>query len=150
MITEGKKAPAFSLKDDRGKTVKLSDFGGKKVVLYFYPRDNTPGCTKEACGFRDAYDDFLARGAVVIGVSGDGAESHQKFRKRHGLPFYLLKDEDHRVAEKYGAWGEKNMYGRKTFGMIRSTFIIDENGKVMKVFPKVKPDEHAAQVIALL
>ncbi len=150
MIEEGKKAPAFTLPDDRGEKIRLSDFKGKKVVLYFYPRDNTPGCTTEACGFRDVYDDIMAKGAVVMGVSTDSAASHQKFRLKLDLPFYLLVDEDHTVAEKYGAWGEKKMYGKTSFGIIRSTFVIDEKGKVIKVFPKVKPADHAAEVLALL
>jgi peroxiredoxin Q/BCP len=150
MIQEGRKAPAFSLKDDNGNTVKLSAFKGKKVVLYFYPRDNTPGCTKEACGFRDVYDSILAKGAVVIGVSSDSAESHRKFRERHGLPFYLLADQEHRAAEAYGAWAEKKLYGKTFFGIVRSTFLIDEKGKIIKVFPKVKPENHGREILELL
>jgi len=150
MIKEGSKAPQFTLKDDTGSSIRLSDFKGKKVVLYFYPRDNTPGCTKEACGFRDVYDEIMARGAVVMGISTDSAESHQKFKLKFGLPFYLLVDKDHKIAEKYGAWGEKKMYGKTSEGLIRSTFIIDENGKVIKVFPKVKPDEHAREVLEII
>ena len=150
MLEEGKKAPLFSLKDDDGKAVKLADFKGKKVVLYFYPRDNTPGCTKEACGFRDVYDDILAKGAVVVGVSADSAASHKKFREKYGLPFYLLVDEDHRTAEAYDVWAEKNMCGKKSFGIVRTTFIIDEKGIIKKVFPKVKPEKHAQEILELL
>jgi peroxiredoxin Q/BCP len=150
MITEGKKAPAFSLKDDKGNIIKLPDFKGKKVVLYFYPKDNTPGCTKEACSFRDAYDAILAKGAVVLGVSPDSGTSHWRFRERQGLPFYLLCDEDHKTAEAYGVWGEKTLYGRKYFGIFRTTFIIDGNGVVEKVFPKVKPENHGAEIVAAL
>jgi peroxiredoxin Q/BCP len=150
MIQEGGRAPVFSLKDDEGKTVKLSNFKGKKVVLYFYPRDNTPGCTKEACAFRDVYDGILAKGAVVIGVSADSAESHRKFRERYGLPFYLLADEEHKTAEAYGVWAEKKLYGKTYFGIVRSTFIIDEKGVVIKTFPKVKPENHGGEILALL
>jgi peroxiredoxin Q/BCP len=150
MVQNGSKAPAFSLKDDRGSTVKLSDFSGKKMVLYFYPRDNTPGCTKEACSFRDVYDEMLAKGAVIIGVSTDSVESHRKFRERHGLPFYLLTDEEHKAAEAYGVWAEKKLYGKTYFGIIRSTFIIDEHGLVVKTFPTVKPENHGQEILALL
>lgn len=150
MIAEGEKAPDFSLKDDTGADITLKQFKGKKVVLYFYPKDNTPGCNKEACSFRDAYDDIMAKGAVVIGVSRDSESSHQKFRLKFNLPFYLLIDADHAVAEAYGAWGEKKMYGKTSMGIIRSTFIIGEDGKVIKVFPKVKPDEHASEVLEYL
>lgn len=150
MLEEGKKAPLFSLKDGEGKTVKLADFKGKKIVLYFYPRDNTPGCTKEACGFRDVYDDILAKGAVVVGVSADSVSSHKKFREKHGLPFYLLADEDHSTADAYNVWAEKNMCGRKSFGIVRTTFIIDEKGIIKKVFPKVKPEKHAQEILEFL
>jgi peroxiredoxin Q/BCP len=150
MVQNGNKAPAFSLKDDQGNIVKLSDFKGKKVVLYFYPRDNTPGCTREACSFRDVYDDILAKGSVIIGVSTDSVESHRKFRERHGLPFYLLTDEEHQAAEAYGVWAEKKLYGKTYFGIIRSTFIIDEQGIVLKAFPTVKPDNHGREILALL
>jgi peroxiredoxin Q/BCP len=150
IVQEGGKAPAFSLKDDKGKTVKLSDFKGKKVVLYFYPKDNTSGCTKEACGFRDVYDDILAKGAVVLGVSPDSASSHGKFREKHGLPFYLLADEEHKAAEAYGVWSEKSLYGRKYFGIVRSTFIINEKGVIVKVFPKVKPEGHGEEILKLI
>jgi len=150
MLEEGKKAPIFSLKDDDGKTVKLADFKGKKIVLYFYPRDNTPGCTKEACGFRDVYDDILGKGAVVIGISADSVSSHKKFREKYGLPFYLLVDEDHRVSDVYNVWAEKNMCGRKSFGIARTTFIIDEKGIIKKIFTKVKPESHAREILELL
>jgi peroxiredoxin Q/BCP len=150
MLKEGAKAPAFSLKDDKGKTVKLSEFKGKKVVLYFYPRDNTSGCTKEACSFRDVYDDILAKGAVVLGLSPDSALSHGKFREKHGLPFYLLADENHKTAEAYGVWAEKSLYGRTYFGIVRSTFLIDENGRISKIFSKVKPEGHGEKILELL
>jgi peroxiredoxin Q/BCP len=120
------------------------------VVLYFYPKDGTPGCTKEACSFRDDYSLFLVKGAVVIGVSPDEQRSHQKFRAKYGLPFYLLSDPDHQVAEQYGAWGEKKLYGRTYEGILRSTFVIDADGKVVKVFRNVKPQGHAQQVIEFL
>ncbi len=150
MIIANMKAPAFSLPDDNGNIISLSDFTGKKVVVYFYPKDDTPGCTVEACSFRDAFDEFLEAGAVVLGISPDDAASHTHFRKRHNLPFHLLSDTDHKVAEAYGAWGEKNMYGKKHVGIIRSTFIVDEAGMIAKVFPKVKPEGHAAEVLKAL
>lgn len=149
MMYEGQIAPDFTLDDD-GVEVSLNDFKGKKVVLYFYPKDNTPGCTKEACSFRDAFDEFLEAGAVVLGVSPDGADSHRDFRRRYGLPFHLLSDPGHKVAEAYGAWGEKNLYGKIGLGVIRSTFVIDGNGVIAKVFPKVKPEGHAAEVLAAI
>jgi peroxiredoxin Q/BCP len=147
MIDEGKKAPPFSLKDQSGKTVKLSDFPGKHVVLYFYPRDSTPGCTQEACDFRDDHSALLKKGAVVLGVSPDTEKSHAKFATKYELPFPLLVDEDHAVAEKYGAWGEKVLYGRKFMGIIRSTFLIAPDGKVKKVWPKVKVAGHVGEVL---
>jgi peroxiredoxin Q/BCP len=150
MITAGQKAPGFSLPDDDGNSVSLSGFIGKKVIVYFYPRDNSPGCTKEACSFRDAFDEFMEAGAAVLGISPDSAASHAGFRKRHGLPFHLLSDRDHKVAEAYGAWGEKKLYGKTSMGIIRSTFIIDERGVVAKVFPKVKPEGHAEEVLKAL
>lgn len=140
----------FQLADETGKMVRLSDFRGKKIVIYFYPKDNTPGCTREACGFRDVYDEFLARGAVVIGISKDTAPSHARFKTRYNLPFYLLSDPDGQVIEAYGAWGEKKMMGRTYMGILRCTFIIDEEFRIARVFPKVKPDEHAAEVLAAL
>ncbi|MBN1699727.1 MAG: thioredoxin-dependent thiol peroxidase [Spirochaetales bacterium] len=150
MVKEGVKAPDFGLEDENGKTVRISDFAGKKVVLYFYPKDDTPGCTKEACGFRDAYDRIMEKGAVVVGVSADSKASHLGFKKKFGLPFYLLSDPEKEVIRKYGAWGEKKMYGKTYEGIIRSTVIIDEEGGVLKVFPKVTPKEHAEEVLAYL
>ncbi len=149
-LDEGKKAPAFSLKDQDGQAVKLADFAGRYVVLYFYPRDNTPGCTVEACDFRDEHSALSKKGAVVLGVSPDSGASHQKFIAKFSLPFPLLVDEGHAVAEKYGAWGEKNMYGRKMMGLIRSTFLIGPDGRLVKAWPRVKVKGHAAEVLAAL
>ncbi|MCO6456838.1 MAG: thioredoxin-dependent thiol peroxidase [Pirellulaceae bacterium] len=149
-IDEGQKAPAFTLPSDAGTKVKLSDLKGQNVVLYFYPRDNTPGCTKEACAFRDLSDQMRQLGAVVLGVSTDSVESHQKFRDKFQLNFPLLADTDHAVAEKYGAWREKNMYGKKSMGIQRSTFLIDREGKVAKVWKNVRVDGHDQQVLAAL
>lgn len=146
----GTKAPAFTLKNAEGKSVKLSEFKGEPVVLYFYPKDDTPGCTKEACGFRDASAALKKHGAVVLGVSPDNVASHAKFRDKYELPFPLLSDEKHEVAEKYGAWREKNMYGKKSMGIQRSTYLIDKEGKIAKVWARVKPEEHAAQVLEAL
>ncbi|MFZ5444899.1 MAG: thioredoxin-dependent thiol peroxidase [Myxococcota bacterium] len=148
MIEEGKKAPAFSLKNQDGKTVKLSDFAGKVVVLYFYPKDDTPGCTTEACDFRDQHSALTKAGAVVLGVSPDDEARHLKFAGKHQLPFTLLADTEHAVAEKYGAWGEKSLYGKKFMGIIRSTFLIGADGKVAKVWPKVKVAGHVDEVLA--
>lgn len=150
MITEKSKAPAFSLKDQDGNTVSLADFKGKKVVLYFYPKDDTTGCTLEAKGFRDNYDEYAKRGVVVLGVSPDSEKSHQKFISKYELPFTLLVDEDHKVASEYGAWGQKKMYGREYEGIHRTTFLIDEDGKVAKVFPNVKPAGHAEEILGSL
>lgn len=150
MIAENELAPDFTLTSDEGKEITLSRFRGQKVVLYFYPKDDTPGCTKEACSFRDDYSLFTMKGAAVLGVSPDNAASHQKFRAKYSLPFYLLSDPDHAVASLYGAWGEKKMYGRSYEGILRSTFIIDEEGKVLKVFANVKPEGHAQEVLAYL
>jgi thioredoxin-dependent peroxiredoxin len=147
MIEEGKKAPAFSLKNQAGETVKLADFAGKYVVLYFYPKDDTPGCTKEACSFRDEHSKLLKAGAVVLGVSPDDEKAHTKFITKYKLPFTLLADTEHAVAEKYGAWGEKNMYGKKYMGIVRSTFLIGPDGKVAKAWPKVKPEGHGEEVL---
>ena len=137
-IKIGSTAPAFALPDENGKTVKLSDFRGKKVVVYFYPKDDTPGCTAQACGFRDNYVDIQEKNGVVIGISPDNAKSHQKFRTKYNLPFILLSDEDHKVAEKYNAWGEKTTFGVKSVGIIRSHFVIDEHGKVVDTQVHVK------------
>jgi len=150
MLKPGTKAPAFSLPTDDGSTVALKDLKGKKVILYFYPKDDTSGCTTEACEFRDSWKSVQKAGAVVLGVSPDPVTAHLKFRKKYSLPFPLLADTDHAVAEAYGAWGEKSMYGRKYFGILRSTFIIDGGGKVVKVFEKVKPKGHAGEVLAAL
>ena len=147
MIEEGKKAPAFSLKNQDGKAVKLADFAGKNVVLYFYPKDNTPGCTTEACDFRDQHSKLEKAGAVVLGVSPDAEKTHLKFAGKFGLPFTLLADPEHEVAEKYGSWGEKTLYGRKYLGIIRSTFLIGGDGKVAKVWPKVKVAGHVDEVL---
>jgi len=150
MIEVGKKAPAFTLRDQDGKAVKLSGFRGRKVVLYFYPKDDTSGCTTQACGVRDRIEDFDARGAVVLGVSPDSPASHTKFREKYGLNFTLLADEDHAVAEKYGVWQEKSMYGRKYWGVARTTYVIDAEGRVEQVLEKVKPAQHTDQVLALI
>ncbi len=150
MLSVRDQAPDFSLTADSGEQVTLSSFRGKKVVLYFYPKDDTPGCTKEACSFRDDYSQFLGKGAVVIGVSPDLEASHTKFRAKYGLPFYLLSDPDHTVASAYGAWGEKKNYGRTYEGILRTTFVIDEQGLIQHVFAKVKPEGHAQEVLAVL
>ena len=149
-IDEGKKAPAFTLQADDGTKVKLTDLKGNPVVLYFYPRDDTPGCTKEACAFRDRKAEIEQLGATVLGVSPDTIEKHEKFRDKYELNFLLLADADHKVADKYGAWREKNMYGKKSMGIQRSTFLIDAAGKVAKVWKKVRVDGHDDQVIEAL
>jgi len=149
-IEEGAKAPDFTLPAHDGSRLKLSSLRGAPVVLYFYPKDDTPGCTKEACGFRDSKAKLAKFDAVVLGVSPDAPESHAKFRKKYALPFTLLADVEHKVAEKYGAWREKNLYGKKSLGIVRSTFIIDAAGRVAKVFRAVKADGHDAQVLAAL
>jgi peroxiredoxin Q/BCP len=150
MIREGTIAPDFTLTTDGGGEVTLSDFRGQRVVLYFYPKDDTPGCTAEACSFRDDYSEIITAGAVVLGVSPDSVKSHDKFKLKYELPFALLSDPDHQVAEMYGAWGEKEMYGRTYMGILRSTFVIDEEGRIIKVFPKVKPKNHSQEVLAAL
>jgi peroxiredoxin Q/BCP len=142
----GDRAPAFTLPDQSGEPVKLSDFKGKAVVLYFYPKDDTPGCTREACSFRDEHSALVKAGAVVLGVSPDSTASHQKFAGKFKLPFPLLADTDHTVSEKYGAWGEKSLYGRKFMGITRSTFLIGKDGNVARVWPKVKVDGHVDEV----
>ncbi|MES1242199.1 MAG: thioredoxin-dependent thiol peroxidase [Acidobacteriota bacterium] len=149
-IQEGDTAPDFTLKADDGRDVRLSELRGKPVVLYFYPQDDTPGCTKEACAFRDRRQDMEARGAMVLGVSPDTVESHGQFRDKYSLNFPLLADPDHRVAESYGAWGEKNFMGRKSIGIRRSTFVIDREGKVAKAWHRVSVDGHDEQVLAAL
>ncbi len=150
MIEVGAQAPDFTLRDAQGNAVSLKDYRGKKVVLYFYPRDNTPGCTREACAFREAHGQFQAQNAVVLGVSRDSEASHQKFAEKYNLPFTLLSDPEHTVLEAYGAWGEKKNYGKVSMGAIRSTVVIDENGVVEKVYAKVKPDTHPAEVLSAL
>jgi thioredoxin-dependent peroxiredoxin len=150
MVKEGQKAPDFTLPSSEGGDVSLKDLRGKSVVLYFYPKDDTPGCTKEACAFRDTQAGIKKKGAVVLGVSGDSLESHGKFKAKYKLNFPLLADPDKAVAKKYGAWGEKVMYGKKVTGMIRSTFVIDGEGVVRKVFPKVRVDGHADKVLEAL
>jgi thioredoxin-dependent peroxiredoxin len=150
MPKAGDRAPAFNLPTDDGSTVSLAGLKGKKVVLYFYPKDDTSGCTTQACEFRDSWHTVQAAGAVVLGVSPDGVGSHAKFKRKFELPFPLLADEDHAVAEAYGVWGEKSMYGRKYMGILRTTFVIDEAGRISHVFEKVKPKGHAAEVLAVL
>src|SRR3954451_2361456 len=142
MIEEGKPAPDFELPSDSGETVKLSELRGKPVVLYFYPKDDTPGCTTQACGIRDAYGEFERAGAVVLGISPDDEGSHVKFREKYELPFTLLADTDHAVAERYGVWGEKTYSGRTYLGVTRTTFVVDADGKVSKVIENVKPATH--------
>ena len=151
MLKAGDKAPDFTLQSDKGEEVNLSGFHGKKdVVLYFYPKDNTSGCTKEACSFRDNLPQIETKDAVVLGVSPDSVKSHQGFIQKQNLNFTLLSDPDHKVAEAYGAWGEKSMYGKKYMGILRSTFIIGKDGKIKKVFQKVKPEGHALEVLESL
>ena len=147
MIEQGRPAPDFELQSDEGETVRLSDFRGRPVVLYFYPKDDTPGCTTEACEFRDAYDVFRERGAEVLGVSPDDVASHGKFKSKYGLPFTLLADPDHQVAEKYGVWTERTRYGKKYMGINRSTFIIDRDGNVAQAMMGIKPAGHASTVL---
>jgi peroxiredoxin Q/BCP len=150
MVTENEAAPAFTLKDQNGDSVSLSDYRGRKVVLYFYPKDDTSGCTTQACELRDRVETFDARGAVILGVSPDDTASHRKFADKYDLPFTLLADVNHEVAEAYGVWKEKSMYGRTYWGNERTTFVIDEEGRIAKVLPKVKPAEHVDQLLAHL
>ena len=150
MIEEGKPAPDFEMTSDEGETVRLSDLRGKQVVLYFYPKDDTPGCTTQACGIRDAYGEFEREGAVVLGVSPDNEASHVKFKEKYHLPFTLLADEGHRVADEYGVWGPKTYMGRTYEGVERSTFVIDTDGTVKRVMRKVKPANHAEDVLEAL
>ena len=147
---EGQPAPDFSLAADDGSTVRLADLRGRKIVLYFYPKDDTPGCTAQACDLRDRGSELDTRGAVVLGVSADDVQSHQQFRDKYSLPFRLLADVDHRVSEQYGGWKEKNMYGIKRWGVERTTFVIDEQGRIGKVLPRVKPAEHVDQLLTVL
>ena len=150
MLEVGTKAPDFILPDQHGNPVRLSDFLGQKVVLYFYPRDNTPGCTRQACAFGVAYGQFQAKGVVVIGVSKDTVTSHEKFAAKHALPFLILSDPEHRVIEAYDVWKEKKLYGKVSMGVVRSTYVIDEHGVIEKVFEKAKPDTNAAEILAWL
>lgn len=150
MIEKSQAAPDFSLTDDEGRRVSLQDFRGKKVVLYFYPKDDTPGCTTEACGFRDIHDEIMDRGAVVLGVSPDPQKKHEKFRNKYDLPFHLLSDPEHTTLEAYDAWGEKKMYGKTYMGVLRSTVIIDEEGKIREIYPKVKPADHPREILKAL
>ena len=150
MVEEGKSAPDFELSSDSGDKVKLSDFRGQPVVLYFYPKDDTPGCTAEACGFRDEYARFQERGAVILGVSPDDEASHVRFKEKYELPFMLLADPEHEAAEAYGVWAERNFAGKKYMGIKRSTFVIDEEGQVAKAMYGVKPDGHPEKVLAAL
>ena len=150
MIEEGTPAPDFALRSDTGETIRLSELRGKPVVLYFYPKDDTTGCTTQACGIRDAYAEFERAGAVVLGVSPDDEASHVKFKDKYDLPFTLLVDADHEVADLYGVWGEKKYMGRTYFGVFRSTFVIDAEGTVKRVMHNVKPATHADDVLAIL
>ena len=150
MLTIGIQAPDFTLFDKDGNAVSLSHFLGKRVVLYFYPRDNTPGCTRQACAFAGLYGEFQKRNVEVIGISKDSVASHEKFAEKHALPFVLLADPDRKVIEPYGVWQEKKLYGKVSFGVVRTTFLIDEQGKIAKIMPKVKPDTNAAEILAAL
>ena len=150
MLKIGMKAPDFTLKDKDGNTVSLSDFLGKKVVLYFYPKDNTPGCTRQACAFAAVYEDFKAKDVVVIGISKDSVTSHQKFAKKYDLPFILLSDPELLAIQDYGVWQEKKLYGKVSMGVVRTTYIIDEHGNIEKIMPKVKPDTNAAEILSFL
>lgn len=150
MLEVGTKAPDFTLPDQDGNPVSLSQFLGKKVVLYFYPRDNTPGCTKEACAFKGAYEAFRQKDVMVIGVSKDSQASHQKFIQKYELPFLLLSDPDRVAIEGYDVWKEKKLYGKVSMGVVRATYLIDEQGVIQAVFPKVKPDTHPQEILALL
>lgn len=150
MLEAGMKAPAFTLPDKEGNPVSLSDFAGKRVVLYFYPKDNTPGCTRQACAFAAAYEEFKTLDAVVIGISRDSAASHQKFADKHGLPFILLSDPELTAIQAYGVWQEKKLYGKVSMGVVRTTYVIDGHGVIEKVMPKVKPDTNAEEVLSYL
>ncbi|HIQ99015.1 MAG TPA: thioredoxin-dependent thiol peroxidase [Candidatus Scybalocola faecavium] len=150
MLETGVKAPEFTLPDQDGNMVSLSDFAGKKVILYFYPKDNTPGCTKQACGFGELYPQFTEKGAVVLGVSKDSVASHRKFADKYNLPFTLLSDTELKVLEAYDVWKEKTMYGKKVMGVVRTTYLIDENGVIAKAFGKVKAAENPAQMLEVI
>ena len=150
MLETGTKAPDFSLPDQNGSTVRLSDFQGKKVVLYFYSKDNTPGCTRQACAFAASYEQFKTRNVIVIGISKDSVASHLKFSQKHDLPFILLSDPELQAIQTYGVWQEKKLYGKVSMGVVRTTYIINEQGIIEKVMPKVKPDTNAAEILTLL
>ena len=150
MLETGSVAPQFSLNDKNGNSVSLSDFKGKKVVLYFYPKDNTPGCTRQACAFAANYDNFKIKNVVVIGVSKDSVASHQKFADKYNLPFILLSDPELEAIKAYDVWQEKKLYGKLSFGVIRTTYVIDENGIIQAVMPKVKPDTNAAEILEMM
>ena len=150
MLEIGMKAPDFTLADKDGNSVSLSDFLGRKVVLYFYPKDNTPGCTRQACAFAAAYEDFKSKDIVVIGISKDSVASHQKFAQKYDLPFVLLSDPELQAIQAYGVWQEKKLYGKVSMGVVRTTFVIDEQGNIEKVIPKVKPDTNAAEILSYL
>ena len=150
MLEVGMKAPEFTLFDKDGNTVRLSDFLGKKVVLYFYPKDNTPGCTRQACAFAGVYEEFKAKDVAVVGISKDSVASHLKFAQKHDLPFILLSDPELQAIQAYDVWQEKKLYGKVSMGVVRSTYIIDEQGTIEKVMPKVKPDTNAAEILAYL
>jgi thioredoxin-dependent peroxiredoxin len=149
-VTAGAMAPQFEALDDQGRKVRLSDYRGKRVVLYFYPKDDTSGCTKQACALRDAYAEIGAHNAVVLGVSPDDADSHARFREKHGLPFPLLVDADRKIAKAYGVWGEKSMYGKKYMGVVRSHFVIDEGGRIVDARYRVNPEDSAAKALESL
>ena len=150
MLNVGEKAPEFTLPDRNGQPVRLSDFAGKRVVLYFYPRDNTPGCTRQACAFARLYEEFQALNAVVVGISKDSVASHDKFAQKYGLPFVLLSDPELLAIQAYGVWQEKKLYGKTSMGVVRTTYLLDEQGVIQKVMPKVKPDQNAGEVLAFL
>ena len=150
MLETGTKAPDFSLPDQNGNTVRLSDFQGKKVVLYFYSKDNTPGCTRQACAFAASYEQFKTQNVIVIGISKDSVASHLKFSQKHDLPFILLSDPELQAIQAYGVWQEKKLYGKVSMGVVRTTYIINEQGIIEKVMPKVKPDTNAAEILAYL
>ena len=150
MLEPGSQAPQFTLPDKNGNAVSLSDFLGRKVVLYFYPKDNTPGCTRQACAFADAYDGFMERNVTVIGISKDSTASHAKFAQKFNLPFILLSDPELQAIQSYGVWQEKKLYGKVSMGVVRTTFIIDEQGNIEKIMPKVKPDTNAADILNYL
>lgn len=150
MLKVGTKAPDFTLQDQDGKDVSLSDLKGKKVILYFYPKDNTSGCTKQACAFKELYPDFMEKDAIVLGVSKDSVASHKKFQEKYQLPFELLSDPEHKVIEQYDVWKEKSMYGKKYMGIVRSTYLIDEEGNIKKALEKVKPQQNPEQMLKLV